>query len=116
MAHLSKLAEQYPDATSLALKRTFEAILTESKKICPVKTSYLRGSGYVSDPVIGYGQILLTIGYSAEYAYWVHELIDNYHRPPTRAKFLEEPLQLYSPNIVQAVKEEVDRIIISAGV
>lgn len=89
----------------------FEYILTESKKICPTKTGYLRGSGYVTEPVFGYGQILASIGYSAEYAYWVHELTENAHHPPTKAKFLEEPLQMYGPKIAQAVHEETNRIL-----
>ena len=116
MDHLRGLADQYPDAAAIAAQRVFWEILVESKKECPVKTGFMRGSGYVTEPVIAYGQILLTIGYSAEYAWWVHELIENYHHPPTKAKFLEEPLQRYSGNIIQAVKDEVDRIIMSVGV
>ena len=111
MDHLGGLADQYPDAVSVALQRVLEEILTESKKICPVKTGYLRGSGYVSEPIIGYGQILTTIGYSAEYAWWVHENLEANHHPPTKAKFLEEPLQMYSKNIPQAVHNEVNRIL-----
>jgi len=109
--HLRGLADQYPGEVSIALQRVLEEILTESKKICPVKTGYLRGSGYVSEPVLGYGQILATIGYSAEYAWWVHENLEAYHHPPTKAKFLEEPLQMYSKNIPEAVHSEVNRIL-----
>jgi len=96
---------------SVAIKRVFEYILTESKMICPVKTGYMRGSGYVSEPVIGYGQILASIGYSAEYAWWVHENMEAYHHPPTKAKFLEEPLQMHGPKIAQAIHEETNRIL-----
>jgi hypothetical protein len=83
----------------------------ESKKICPVKTGYMRGSGYVTEPIIAYGQILVSIGYSAEYSWWVHENLEAHHHPPTKAKFLEEPLQMYSKNIPQAVHDEVNRIL-----
>lgn len=109
--HIRGLADKYPDQVSVALERVLLLILEESKKICPVKTGYLRGSGYVAQPVIGYGQILASIGYSAEYAWWVHECIDNYHHPPTQAKYLEVPLQMYSKNIAQAVHDEVNRIL-----
>ena len=96
---------------SVAIKRVFEYILTESKMICPVKTGYMRGSGYVSEPVIGYGQILASIGYGAEYAWWVHENMEAYHHPPTKAKFLEEPLQMYGPKIARAIHEKTNRIL-----
>lgn len=109
--HIRGLADQYPAATSKAIQRVLWEVLTESKKMCPVKTGYLRGSGYVSEPVIGYGQILASIGYSAEYAYWVHELIENYHHAPTQAKYLEIPLWMARHNIAQAVHDEVNRIL-----
>ena len=95
----------------MAVQRSFEYILAESKKICPVETGFLRGSGYVTEPVIAYGQILLSIGYGAGYAYWVHELIENYHHPPTKAKFLEEPLQIHAKLIPQAIHDEVNKIL-----
>jgi len=109
--HLRGLADQYPDAVSIALQRPLWEILGISKQQCPVKTGYMRGSGYVTEPVVAYGQILVTIGYSAGYSWWVHENLEAYHHPPTKAKFLEEPLQMYSKNIPEAVHSEVNRIL-----
>lgn len=111
VAQLRELADRYPEETSYAIGRVLLEILAESKKICPVKTGYLRGSGYVADPIIAYGQILASIGYSAEYAYWVHECVENYHHPPTKAKFLEEPLQMYGQNIPKAIHSEVMKLL-----
>jgi hypothetical protein len=108
---LTDFADRYPYQVRVAVIRVLQEILTESKKICPTKTGYLRGSGYVADPGVEDGRITAYIGYSAGYAWWVHELIENYHHPPTQAKFLETPLQMYGDNIPQAVVDEVNRIL-----
>ena len=113
--HLRRLEEQYPATVPIAVQRVFLEILSISKKECPVETGYLRGTGYVSEPVSSYGQFLISIGYSAGYSWWVHELIANYHHPPTKAKFLEEPLQMYAKNIPMAITNEINRLVMLAG-
>jgi len=109
---LRVLADQYPEVTALALQRVMYEILTESKKMCPVKTGYLRGSGYFSYPTLEPERIHMSIGYTAEYAWWVHENLEVHHPAAgTKAKFLEEPLQMYSKNIPEAVHREVNRLL-----
>jgi hypothetical protein len=51
------------------------------------------------------------MGYSAEYAWWVHENMEANHHPPTKAKFLEEVLQMNGSRITQAIHIEVNRIL-----
>ncbi len=61
----------------------------------PVDTGALRSSGYITQPFVAGNQIAISIVYgqaAAPYALWVHEMMESYHEPPTKAKFLEDPL------------------------
>lgn len=65
----------------------------ESQKQVPVRYGALRGSGTLTvaseDPFevdIGYG------GSAAGYALWVHENLAAHHKAPTKAKYLEDPV------------------------
>lgn len=61
------------------------SIMKRSLNYTPVDTGALRKSIYVKK-VSDYYEV----GYTASYAPYVHEIIDNYHNPPTKAKFLED--------------------------
>lgn len=54
-------------------------------KYTPVDTGRLKGSIYLKRYEDGY-----VIGYNCDYAIYVHELVNNQHKFPTRAKFLED--------------------------
>lgn len=90
-----------------------EAIMDASKRIVPVDTGALRGSGYVDAPAIeDDGTISVQLGYggpSAPYAVYVHENLSARHNPPTRAKFLEEPLLAALP----AIPERIARALVA---
>lgn len=67
-----------------------ERIMTESARLAPVDTGYLRASRFQRwGPNEGSASVV-ELGYSAEYALWVHE-IPAAHNPPTRWQFLLEP-------------------------
>lgn len=109
--HLNRLLVAYPEQVKNAVWAELEIVLSESKKLCPVDTGALRGSGYVPEPEATDGNIRATIGYSQGYAWWVHELIDNYHEPPTQAKYLETPLVQALPTITEKIIERVETLI-----
>jgi hypothetical protein len=76
------------------------AAFNESQILVPVDTSALKGSGHVTLPQITPNSVEVTIAYggpATSYAIYVHERIfapsgkKVYHKPPTRAKFLETP-------------------------
>lgn len=76
--------------------REGEAIMAKSKPITPIEFGPLRASGHVELPVITQDGASVELGYggpSAPYAVYVHERTDLHHRPPTQAKFLEQPLK-----------------------
>jgi len=108
---LNNLLVEYPEQVKNAVWEELEIVMSESKKLCPVDTGALRGSGHVPEPEATDGNIRATIGYSQGYAYWVHELIDNYHEPPTQAKYLEDPLVQALPAITERIIERVESMI-----
>lgn len=70
--------------------------------LTPVDTGALRGSGGVSAPMNTPEGIAVDIffgGPAASYAMYVHEIIGNYHNPPTQAKYLEQPFMERLPEI-----------------
>lgn len=85
-----------PRATQIALLPTYEL----SQIYCPKKTGALVDSGYLevtgrlnlqgNAPVveIGYGK-----NGNPPYALAVHEILSTYHKPPTRAKWLQVAMQ-----------------------
>lgn len=74
----------------------------ESQTLVPVDTGILRSSGHVNSPKMDTESVEITIGYggpATPYALFVHERIyapsgkKVYHKPPTRAKYLETPVK-----------------------
>lgn len=115
--HLNRLLVEYPDDVAKAVALELNIVLAESKKLCPVSPGggALRGSAHVDDPVVADGNIRAVIGYSQSYAWWVHELIDNWHEPPTQAKYLEVPLMAALPTITEKIIERVEYMISQKG-
>lgn len=77
-------------------------IFAKSLILTPVDTGALRGSGGVSAPMQtqqGIGVDIFFGGPAAPYAMYVHEIIGNYHNPPTQAKYLEQPFMERLPEI-----------------
>lgn len=108
---LNALLVEYPDEVKNAVWEELSVVMAESKKLCPYDTGALRGSGHVPEPVVSDGNIRAVIGYSQKYAWWVHELIENYHKPPTQAKYLEVPLVQALPTITEKIIERVEHMI-----
>lgn len=63
-----------------------DQILEVSQRLVPVDTGFLKSTGKVVKNSIG----TYSVVYTAPYAVYVHEIIDNRHKFPTQAKFLED--------------------------
>ena len=100
--NLAKLRDRCPAELGEAFWRFANLVMNDSARICPVDTGFLRGSRYVNHPSMYEGEINLNMGYSAEYAFWVHEL-PKYHKAPTQYKFLEQPLEQAAPDMVEEI-------------
>lgn len=67
-----------------------------AKDLTPVDTGALKNSGIVDLPVISGSDVAVKIGFggaASDYAEVQHEELSYYHKPPTQAKYLEQPLQ-----------------------
>jgi hypothetical protein len=93
--------------TSLAID-----IFNLSQKQVPVDTGHLRSTGAVSDPDITQGSVEVTIGYSAPYALFVHEDLQAHHKPPTKAKYLEDPFNTVMGNLESRLQDRVEGAIV----
>lgn len=70
-------------------------VFEQSQLEVPVDTGALRSSGFITQPYIFGNQVAISIVYgqaAAPYALWVHEILEYYHEPPTKSKYLEDPL------------------------
>ena len=95
-------AEDTPQAIAQAIYEEANVIFAKSQVLVPVDTGVLRGSGGVSAPQMGNTGYFVDIFYggpAASYALFVHEIIGNYHNPPTQAKYLEQPFMERLPEI-----------------
>ena len=93
-AVLRAAQQNAPKAVAQAIYEEAWVIFGKSQILVPVDTSALRGSGDVS-AIQGSGRnVYVDIYYggpAAPYALYVHEIIGNYHKAPTQAKYLEQP-------------------------
>lgn len=108
-----------PKAVAQAIYEEAQVIFAKSQILVPVDTSALRGSGDVS-AIQGSGQgVYVDIYYggpAAPYALYVHEIIGNYHKPPTQAKYLEQPFMQSLAEIQNNISRRIIHILKSRSV
>ena len=95
MKVLSGLGDRAPKELGGAMWREGTRIINSAKAITPVDTGTLKGSGHVQMPDISGNSVTVTVGFggaASNYAIYVHENLNSFHKPPTTAKFLERPL------------------------
>jgi hypothetical protein len=103
-----------PKAVAIAIYEEANVIFAKSQVLVPVDTGVLRGSGGVS-AIQGSGQgMYVDIFYggpAASYALYVHEIIGNYHKPPTQAKYLEQPFMQSLAEIQNNISRRIIHIL-----
>jgi len=67
---IPELIRQLQQTMFIEQKRQARIILSKAQANCPVRTGYLRNSGYEQTIASG-GSIISTVGFSAEYAIYV---------------------------------------------
>lgn len=82
---LNTIQTELTEKDELNLLRIFsEEVLERSQYYCPVVNGRLKNSVKFKGLNNSY-----YISYNTPYALYVHEIIDNWHKPPTKAKYLE---------------------------
>lgn len=102
----TQLSAKMMDAVAGGLRIVGEIIMAQSKAECPVDTNALRSSGHV-EPVIRRRKDLIVPltygGAAAGYAERVHEDPMARHAPPTKSKFLADPVTKNAPLVYKTV-------------
>lgn len=94
-ANLRKVAADVGGRMGAALYEIGNEVMGESKRLVPVDTGALKGSGYVAPPQVDGGRLVVEMGYggpAAQYAVRQHEDLSLNHPDGGQAKFLEQPL------------------------
>lgn len=73
LALLHRMAKNADQAFGAALHAQGLKIMANAKKMVPVDTGKLKGSGFVESPKMSGGKPVVVIGFGAEYALAVHE-------------------------------------------
>jgi hypothetical protein len=102
-----------------ALKEEADEAFLLTQEVVPVRDGILKGSGLVEIAVVRGTSVETSIRYgggAADYAIYVHEIppssggrwgTGNKHAPPTRYKYLEYPVKLYSRGMGERMKVRV---------
>ena len=103
LSNLSKAIKGIEGATHKGLLAAGAFIKGESQEIAPVEFGVLVNSSF-SKPV---GPLRVTVGYTAEYAPFVHEFPEstNWTKPGTGAKFLEKAVKDNIPEILSVIQK-----------
>lgn len=83
-----------------------EAVLKDAKQLTPVDTGFLVASGTTLPATVNGEQIDKQIGFNADYAAPVHEILTSHH-PQGQAKFLETALRNAAPKFGKFIGDRV---------
>jgi hypothetical protein len=119
----AEAGKQIIEGTAAGLYESATIIMAESQPLVPVLTGTLKRSGHVEEPVIEGDTASVTLGYAygveyestaqgdeetgPGYAIYVHEILENKHKPPTSAKFLEIPARAFEPELGPTIERNV---------
>lgn len=109
---ISNLVNAIEGLTPGALEYGVQPIFDKSQYYVPVKTQALKDSGFIEAEVTSRGaRAVVAYGKGGEPAYgvFVHEMVDNYHAPPTQAKFLEQAANEHMEEVPGRVAEFLRR-------
>jgi hypothetical protein len=76
----------------------------ESMEVVPVLTGNLRGSAFTRQEEDG---MVVIVGYTANYAIYVHENLEAHHKPGKTAKYLEGPMRAFAPQMFEIIRSAV---------
>lgn len=115
-----RAGEQVIEGLAAGLYQSAIEIMRTSQGEVPVEFAILKASGRVLEPVLEGTTLVCTLGYgygtevnprdgktAAGYAIPVHERLELKHAPPTKAKYLEDPvlafIKDYEPTLAASI-------------
>lgn len=103
MGRMTRIEKSVRNAYMGAAYQEMAKVLRVSLRLVPVDDNILRSSAWLSKPFDLGSKVLVKIGYGTHYAIYVHEILTNYHKPPTQAKYLEQPMRAALPTMAKAI-------------
>jgi hypothetical protein len=114
-ALLTKWIEIAPDKVARVTREEMQDLMTESQKECPwdYNNAHEDGSMHLRDTAKVAQQLdangVTTYGfYDTPYAVYVHEILEYHHLPPTKAKFLEDPVNRREKEWIPNIARKLD--------
>lgn len=90
---LNSVFNQIEDASPALMLNALHSTFLKSQTYCPIATGAMKESGYLETVSQARGNVKVEMGYGKggqpSYTMFVHENINAYHKPPTRAKWLQ---------------------------
>lgn len=113
--NLQDFAQTMPVATAAAFLEEMKDTMKESQAECPYDyanlhldgTPHLRDTAQSEIGIQNDNEIEVLGSYGTPYAVYVHEILENHHLYPTKAKFLEDPATRRAPFILGHVSEKL---------
>lgn len=105
--NLRKQQREMPQRVERALYTEAQIDMTESKRRVPVDTGVLRATGAVQKPERSGRRISVRLTYGTEYAVFVHEDLDAFHKIG-QAKFLESVLNESRPHMAARLARRIN--------
>jgi len=101
--NLSRFTKRQADKVSRGLKLAGLFIQRESQLIVPIDTGVLRNSAFTRARGFGF-KTAVGVGYTTDYAIYVHEDLSARHAPGKVAKYLEIPVRTKQKEILMIVQ------------
>jgi hypothetical protein len=105
---LNKLPAKVIDAARRGADVAGEHVLGDAQQLAPVATGFLQSSATALPAEVHGTRVTKTIGFNANYAVPVHEILTNHH-PTGQAKFLETAMRNNQAKVTQFIADEVKR-------
>lgn len=101
--NLRKSKKVTAEGMEIGLIRAGLFIQRKSQKVVPVDLGNLKNSAFTRHEGTGF-KTAVTVGYTAAYAVFVHEILEARHRPGKIAKYLENPIKWNMNNILALIQ------------
>ena len=112
---ISNLNKKMDEIEKLSMQGLIKAVIfirremDKTPPLIPIEFGNLRGS-FFSNPIYIKRRPVVQFGFTANYAWFVHEMIDpdiNWKRPGSGPKFLEAHLKANQKEILDIIKKEI---------
>ena len=107
LRNLTRTKQQQAKGMERGLVKAGLMLQRASQKVVPVDTANLKKSAFTRKEKSGFSTVVL-VGYTANYAIYVHEDLEASHKPGKIAKYLERPAREHAKEIRAIIAREME--------